>query len=154
MKKFLIATLSLIVLGSYTASEKATHAQEIFPMSSGLENTLLASVPQVPGPKSAVKKSVSALATVWVTAYSSTPEETDDTPFVTAANTPVRDGIIAANFLPFGTKVRIPSLFGNKIFVVEDRMHPRKKNMIDIWMPTKGDALDFGVHRVEIAVLN
>ncbi|MBM3257166.1 MAG: hypothetical protein FJY98_02445 [Candidatus Liptonbacteria bacterium] len=92
--------------------------------------------------------------TVTVTAYSSTPEETDDTPFITAANTHVRDGIIAANFLPFGTKVKIPSLFGDKVFVVEDRMHPKKKNFIDIWMPSKYEAIQFGKHRTEIAVLN
>ncbi|MBI2623489.1 MAG: 3D domain-containing protein [Candidatus Liptonbacteria bacterium] len=89
-----------------------------------------------------------------MTAYSSTPEETDDTPFITAKGTFVRDGIIAANFLPFGTKVQIPSLFGDKIFVVEDRMHRRKTNNVDVWMPTKADALRFGAHRAEIAVLN
>lgn len=92
--------------------------------------------------------------TVWVTAYSSTPEETDDTPFVTASMTEVRDGIIAANFLPFGTKVLIPELFGDKIFVVEDRMHQRKKNFVDIWMNSKQDALNFGIARAEIVILN
>lgn len=90
---------------------------------------------------------------VWVTAYSSTPEETDDTPFVTAKGTEVRDGIIAANFLPFGTEVRIPSLFGDKVFIVEDRMHQRKKNFVDIWMPTKEAAQQFGIARAEIVVL-
>ncbi len=92
--------------------------------------------------------------TVWVTAYSSTPEETDDTPFITASMTEVRDGIIAANFLPFGTKVLIPELFGDKIFVVEDRMHQRKKNFVDIWMDSKQDALNFGIARAEIVILN
>ena len=41
---------------------------------------------------------------VWVTAYSSTPEETDDTPRITASGGEVRDGIVAANFLPFGAE--------------------------------------------------
>ncbi|MDP3003980.1 MAG: hypothetical protein Q8N43_00505, partial [Candidatus Azambacteria bacterium] len=36
---------------------------------------------------------------VVLTAYSSTPDQTDDTPFITASNTRVRDGIVAANFL-------------------------------------------------------
>jgi len=91
---------------------------------------------------------------VWVTAYSSTPEETDDTPFVTAKGTEVRDGVIAANFLPFGTEVQIPSVFGDKVFVVEDRMHARKKNFVDIWMSTKEAAEAFGIARAEIVVLN
>ena len=93
--------------------------------------------------------------TVWVTAYSSKLEETDDTPFITAHNTEVREGIIAANFLPFGTQVKIPKIFGNKIFIVEDRMHRRKKNFIDIWMPNKELAQNFGIHKeVEIVVVN
>ena len=90
---------------------------------------------------------------VWVTAYSSTPEETDSTPFITASNTEVRDGIMAANFLAFGTRVQIPKYFGNKVFVVEDRMHPRKTNVVDIWMPSKEQALQFGAHKTEIVVL-
>ena len=91
---------------------------------------------------------------VWVTAYSSTPEETDDTPFVTAMGTKVRDGIIATNLLPFGTKVKIPKLFGNKVFVVEDRMHRRKQNNVDVWMDSKEDALEFGIAYADIVVLN
>lgn len=90
---------------------------------------------------------------VWLTAYSSTPEETDDTPFITASMTKVRDGIVAANFLPFGTKIMIPDIFGDKVFVVEDRMHTRKTNFVDIWMPTKQDAIEFGISRAEIVVL-
>lgn len=91
---------------------------------------------------------------VWVTAYSSTPEETDDTPFITANNTEVRDGIIAANFLPFGARVQIPEVFGDKIFTVTDRMHARKRNFVDIWMPERDQALAFGIRRVEIVLLD
>ncbi len=90
---------------------------------------------------------------VWITAYSSTPEETDDTPMITATNKTVRDGFIAANFLPFGTKVKIPGLFGDKIFVVEDRMHRRKEGFMDVWMPTKSDALNFGIQRAEVVIV-
>jgi 3D (Asp-Asp-Asp) domain-containing protein len=91
---------------------------------------------------------------VHATAYSSSPEETDSTPFITATGAFVHDGIIAANFLPFGTRVRIPSLFGNKIFVVEDRMNARLVNSIDIWMPTKTAALQFGAVNTKIEVLD
>jgi 3D (Asp-Asp-Asp) domain-containing protein len=90
---------------------------------------------------------------VWVTAYSSTPEETDDTPFLTARNTETRDGIVAANFLPFGTKLQIPEHFGDKVFTVEDRMHRRKTNFVDVWMPTKEDAKRFGISYTSIIIL-
>ena len=43
---------------------------------------------------------------VTVTSYSSTPDQTDDSPFVTANGTWVHDGTLAANFLPFGTLSR------------------------------------------------
>lgn len=90
---------------------------------------------------------------VWVTAYASVPEETDDTPFITASNKHVKDGFLAANFLPFGTKVTIPSLFGNKVFTVEDRMSKRKTGFVDIWMPSVSDAKDFGIHKAQIVIV-
>ena len=54
-----------------------------------------------------------------VTAYSSTVDQSDTDPFTTASGTQVHDGTLAANFLPIGTRVRLPDQFGNKIFVVE-----------------------------------
>lgn len=90
---------------------------------------------------------------VIVTAYSSTVEQTDSTPFITASGTRVRDGIVAANFLPIGTKIRLPDIYGDRVFVVEDRMHPRKKWQVDIWFSTYQDAKNFGAKRTSIEVL-
>jgi len=91
---------------------------------------------------------------VVITAYSSTPEETDETPFITASGKSVSDGIIANNMLPIGTKIRIPSLYGSKVFVVEDRMNRRKSDYhIDIWMASKPLAVNFGVKTADIEVL-
>lgn len=90
---------------------------------------------------------------VTVTAYSSTPDQTDSTPFITASNKTVRWGFVAANFLEFGTKVQIPELYGDQVFVVEDRMHRRFSDRVDIWMPTKAKAKRFGIKRAEIIVL-
>ncbi len=91
---------------------------------------------------------------VIVTAYSSSPLQTDSTPFITAAGTGVRDGIIANNLLAFGTKVKIPELYGNKIFVVEDRMHSRKGDYhVDIWFSSYGEAINFGAKTTYIEVL-
>ena len=89
-----------------------------------------------------------------ITAYSSTPEQTDDTPFITASGKTVADGIIANNMLPFGTKIRIPSLYGNKVFVVQDRMNKRMSNYrFDIWMSSTNSAIRFGVKSVAIEIL-
>ncbi|KPJ57157.1 hypothetical protein AMJ49_02255 [Parcubacteria bacterium DG_74_2] len=91
---------------------------------------------------------------VLITGYSSTPWETDDEPHITAAGTNVREGIIANNSLPLGTKLRIPELFGEKIFVVEDRMSWKKGNYhFDVWFPSYQEALNFGVKRTYIEVL-
>ncbi|MEK7108359.1 MAG: hypothetical protein AAB898_01680 [Patescibacteria group bacterium] len=81
-----------------------------------------------------------------VTAYNSLPEQTDSTPFHTADGTHVRDGIVAANFLPLGTRVKFPDLYGDKEFVVKDRMNARYHRRADIWMAEKPDAIAFG-HR-------
>ena len=105
-----------------------------------------------PAPTSTVSN-IAETRTVRITAYSSTPEETDDTPFVTASGQHVRDGIVATNLYPFGTKLRMPELFGDKVFEVQDRMHPRMKNYVDIWMDAKAKAKHFGVHETDIVVL-
>jgi len=63
---------------------------------------------------------------VIITAYSSTVWQTDDTPFITASGAFVEDGIVANNLFPFGTEIKIPELYGDKIFVVEDRKHQKK----------------------------
>ena len=91
---------------------------------------------------------------VVVTAYSSSPWETDGNPYLTAAGTWVKDGVVANNLLPFGTKVRLPELYGDKVFVVEDRMNWKKGYYhIDIWFPSYGEAKNFGSKRTYIEVL-
>lgn len=88
-----------------------------------------------------------------VTAYSSTPDQTDSTPFITASGSRARDGVVANNSLPFGTRVKFPQIFGDKIFVIEDRMAPKNSHKADIWMPTRQMALNFGVKYTEMEIL-
>ena len=112
-------------------------------------NTLLP-VSNPSGPEAKVASKVPVI----VTAYSSSVWETDNDPFITAAGTWVRDGIIANNLLPFGTKVRLPELYGEKIFVVEDRMSWKKGNYhFDIWFPSYSEAKNFGAQRTYIEIL-
>lgn len=91
---------------------------------------------------------------VTVTAYSSTVEQCDSNPFVTASGTRVRDGIIATNLLAFGTKVKFPSLYGDKIFTVEDRMSQRFTNRADIWFESTQQAKQFGVRQLEMIIVS
>lgn len=88
-----------------------------------------------------------------ITAYSSTIWQTDSSPFITAAGTVVREGVVAANTLPFGSKIMIPDLFGDKIFTVEDRMAPKNYHKIDVWFPSTQKAQWFGVKRAKILVI-
>jgi 3D (Asp-Asp-Asp) domain-containing protein len=92
---------------------------------------------------------------VILTGYSSTPEQTDDTPFITASGSRVRDGIVANNYFPFGTEVRIPEIFEDKIFTIEDRMHWTKDNYhFDIWFSSYKEALEFGKKTTYLEILN
>lgn len=90
---------------------------------------------------------------VVLTGYSSTFDQTDDTPFVTASNTRVRDGIVAANFLAFGTKVKIPAVFGDKVFTVEDRMAKKHNDKMDVWFPERHLARNFGIKEADVIIL-
>ncbi len=89
-----------------------------------------------------------------ITAYTSTPGQTDDTPFIAASGKRVHDGMIAANGLPFGTRVKIPAVYGEKIFVVEDRMNRRYGyGRFDVWLDmSRAEARKFGVKRVAVEI--
>lgn len=89
-----------------------------------------------------------------ITAYSSTVDQCDDDPFVAAWGDRVFDGMIAANWLPRGTKIKIPSVFGDKIFTVADRMNARYGyGRIDVWMSGPRNEINkFGVKRAEIEI--
>lgn len=99
-------------------------------------------------------KTSNQIFTVSASAYSSTKDQTDDSPFITAAGTFVRDGIVAANFLPLGTAIKIPELYGDKIFIVEDRMNSRYWYNVDIWFPERNMAKNFGRKKVTIEVIS
>ncbi len=106
---------------------------------------------------------------IWVlaTAYSSDVGQTDSTPCIPAMwtfnlCTYYKDyghaDTIAANFLPLGKKVRF-ELKGNEgigdhRYTVRDRMNSKYNGTrrIDIWMPTRAQAVAFGVRRMKMKV--
>ncbi len=84
------------------------------------------------------------------TAYNSEVGQCDSTPCITANGFNVCEhGIedtIAMNGVRMGTKVRIPELYGDRVFVVRDRMNSRYgADRADIWMISKQEAKQFGV---------
>lgn len=95
--------------------------------------------------------------TVTATAYASTVAQTDSTPCTTANGYNIckanQENVIAANFLPFGTKVKFPDVYGDKIFTVQDRMHKRHAKRVDFWMKTTQKARQFGIKKVKLHVV-
>ncbi len=88
-----------------------------------------------------------------VTAYSSREEETDDTPFIAASGNAVHWGMVATNAYPFGTELRFPDLYIDKIFVVKDRMNTRYQNRFDIWFPEHEKAVRFGIKNTRVEIV-
>ncbi|MFH1617178.1 MAG: 3D domain-containing protein [Candidatus Margulisiibacteriota bacterium] len=89
---------------------------------------------------------------VMATAYNSLEAQTDSTPWITASGTRCRWGVVAANHLPIGTKIKIEG-FGDKIFIVEDRMNKRYHRKIDIWMPSYKQAMQFGSRKIKYYII-
>lgn len=95
-----------------------------------------------------------------ITAYTSHVAQTDDTPCITASGLDVckrgAEDIVATNFnwLPFGTKIKIPELFGDRIFIVHDRMNARYSQRVDVWMKSYADAVKFGKRYATVEIYN
>jgi len=83
--------------------------------------------------------------------YSSSVEETDSSPFVTASQQKVRKGIVANNCYEYGTLVKIKG----QIYEVQDRMNKRYDcDSWDIWQETKQEALNWGKKTLTIEIIN
>jgi len=92
------------------------------------------------------------------TAYNSEVAQCDSSPCITANGFNVCEhGIedtIAMNGIRMGTKIRIPELFGDRVFTVRDRMNSRyDSNRGDIWMVDKQEAREFGVKITRVEIL-
>lgn len=105
---------------------------------------------------------------VVMTAYSSTVSQTDSTPFLTSTNQRVKLGIVAASRdllaekLPYGTQLRVVAINntskcgGQKpeiILEVQDTMNKRKRNQLDLWLPSTSKAREWGRCEVTVEIL-
>lgn len=100
--------------------------------------------PVVEPPKVVLSSSVSA--------FTSSVDETDSTPNITASGTHVHSGTAACPIrFPFGTVIEV----NGKRYVCEDRMAERFRhgNYFDLWMPSKASALQWGRRTVEVTIL-
>jgi 3D (Asp-Asp-Asp) domain-containing protein len=112
------------------------------------------------------------MMTVRSTGYNSLSSQTDRTPHVTATGARTRFGIIAVSrdllrTIPYGSRVRLEDMgswsgggrgkynrmLSDMVFVVEDTMHPRKSGTIDVWFPARRQAIQWGVRRLRVTVL-
>lgn len=84
-------------------------------------------------------------------AYSPTVDQNDISPCITATGARVAPDVVATNFLPFDTRLRIDG----REYVVRDRMNAKYNGqyIIDIWHPTRREALAFGRQELVIEIL-
>lgn len=112
---------------------------------------------------------------VRATAYNSLEAQTNAQPFVTATGARTRWGIVAVSrdllhtTLPYGSLVRLVDLGsyhtgrgagmyqtlldGTDTFIVEDTMHPRKSNQIDVWFQDYQSAVNWGVRKMRVELV-
>ena len=111
--------------------------------------------------------------TVRSTAYNSDSNQTDSSPFYTATGARTRYGIVALSRdllrrFPYGSKVRLEdsgawssgrgygkynAILKDTVFVVEDTMHPRKNGTVDVWLPARRLAMQWGVRRLNMQIV-
>lgn len=98
-----------------------------------------------------VKEHIVVVATI--TAYTSSVDETDDTPFITASGSRTGEGTLACPpKYKFGTKI----LINGKEYTCLDRMNRRywEQERFDMWVETKGEAFEWGIKKLEVKIIN
>lgn len=111
---------------------------------------VLASVSAPPSPPAHAEQQQYKIVTADVTAYSSVPAQTDDTPFITASGSHVHPGTLACPpELVFGTKVEI----AGETYICEDRMNTKFSERYDIWMASNDDAIEWGIKNMDVKIL-
>lgn len=114
-------------------------------------STVVAPVPILPGDLGSAFEPMSGTFRATITAYTSSFEETDEDPWITASGREPESGLVACpRRFAFGTKLKI----GGRVYECADRLHPRYDQRFDIWMETKEDARAFGRRRLRVEVLN
>ena len=113
--------------------------------------------------------------TLRATGYNSAVNQTDSTPFITATGARTAFGIVAVSRdllgdeFPYGSLVRLRDLGSyytgrgagafqtlldqQGLFIVEDTMHARKTQQVDVWFPEYATAVQWGVRHIEVELV-
>ena len=87
-----------------------------------------------------------------ITAYNAVPEQTDDTPCISASGLDVCNTdkkICASNEFPFGTLL----LIENEVWEVQDRTNSRYSYRIDLLVSDYDDAMQWGNRTLEVIII-
>ncbi|MEJ2287805.1 MAG: hypothetical protein P8Y02_04010 [Deinococcales bacterium] len=172
-----LVALGLVVAALITAFSAPRSAQDpAVPLAISPTATVLSS----PTPTDAVQTRLvgpeaNPAYVLRATGYNSMVDQTDSTPYITSTGQRTRFGIIAvspdllSHALPYGSLVRIQdlgnyytgrgygryqSLLDNQgLFIVEDTMHYRKRDQIDIWFSDYASAVNWGMRKVRVEVI-
>ncbi|RIH90629.1 hypothetical protein Mgrana_03208 [Meiothermus granaticius NBRC 107808] len=159
--------MSLAVLSHSLITSKQPHFRWPFQVGASQPKTWLSSLLVLLGVFGFGLAKAPTSFTVTATAYTSLSSQTDGSPFITATGARTRLGIIAVSrdllgTLPYGSRVKLQDLsgetrfnrlFSDRVFVVEDTMHIRWRNKIDVWFPDNATAVRFGVRKLKLTVL-
>ena len=154
-KKIIICFVFLLVF-EYSLFSLPVLAAEI---AEGAGNNIPEDVVNLPVGSLPINKDIKVeyTSTFELTAYTSDVSQCDGNPCRTAVGFNLCEyGIedsVAVNFLPFGTKIRIPELFGDRIFIVRDRMNSKYDNRIDVWFKDRDNAIKFGLKLAKVEIL-
>jgi 3D (Asp-Asp-Asp) domain-containing protein len=158
-----------ILITGFSPTPQEVISVEIFPSLELLPTPMPVESYRTPGPTANPRYNVTA------TGYNSLPSQTDSTPHITSTGKRTSFGIIAVSrdllgsVLPYGSIVRLRDL-GNlstgtgageykdlfetqNFFIVEDTMHARKSQQVDIWFARYDTAISWGIRRVEIELV-
>ena len=84
------------------------------------------------------------------TAYTAIVSQTDSTPTITASAQKVREGVVANNCLPFGTRIKV----NNRIYEIQDRMNEKYRcDNFDIFIWKHSEAIDFGRQTLKYEII-
>ena len=169
-KLFTLGLISAVLIAAFHLPEsERSRDVRVTPSVQVLRVPLAVSPPLLQGPVAAPVLRVKA------TGYNSLASQTDATPSITATGERTRFGIVAVSRdllrsdVPYGSLVRIKDLGtyrrgrgagahqamldSQDLFIVEDTMHPRKRQQVDVWFPRRTEALHWGVRQAEIEVV-
>lgn len=144
MRFALVVTIFLLVIFSRPS---LTFEHEVEPIPSFEGDTIYVNYK--------ISKAEASWWTFKITAYTPSPDETDDTPLIGAWGDSVITGMVAADprVLPRGTKLIIPGYNGDRPCTVLDTGSKIKGASIDVFVWTKKEALEWGIKRRKIKIL-